>query len=136
MSRVIKFRAWDKKNERFEDDKNIFINQNGGIFSDEECEWFFDEYDIQMYTGLNDADGTEIYEGDIIKVFGNITNPRTKELIPYNSIARVKYGENIACFLYHIIGSNVSSNFRYTKADGLNYKVIGNLYQNAELMEG
>jgi hypothetical protein len=69
-------------------------------------------------------------------VFGNITNPRTKEQIPYNTIARVKFGENTGCFLYHVVGSCVSSNFRYTKADGLNYEVIGNVTDNPELLDG
>lgn len=85
--------------------------------------------------GLEDKNGVKIFEGDVIRVFGKVVNPRTKELIPYNSVATVRYEGNTGCYLYHVIGSNVKSNFRYIKADGLDYEVIGNIHDNQELME-
>ena len=88
---------------------------------------------VGQYTGLDDKNGVKIFGGDVIRVFGNVTNPRTKELIPYNSVATVRYEGNIGCFLYHVIGSNVKSNFRYIKADGLDYEIIGNIH-DPELM--
>jgi len=111
----------------------------------EDFEWFFGgnqgpertltECKLMQFTGLYDKNGKEIYEGDHIRVFGFITNPRTKDKIPYNATATVKYGENIACFLYLVDDSNVWSNFRYTKSDGLDYEVIGNIYENPELLK-
>ena len=90
---------------------------------------------VGQYIGIDDKNGVKIFDGDVIRVFGNVTNPRTKELIPYDSVATVRYEGNTGCFLYHVVGSNVKSNFRYTRADGLDYEVIDNVHDNQELME-
>ena len=76
MSRQIKFRVWDKKNKEFFYPKEFRV-QSGQIGwtrdhyldIDERCE--HDRYILEQYTGINDVDGQEIYEGDLIIVLEN-----------------------------------------------------------------
>lgn len=62
--REIKFRAWDKE-------KKIMFNWSfteQGLYPQD----FFnnDNYQVMQYTGVNDKNGKEIYEGDIVE-YGN-----------------------------------------------------------------
>lgn len=71
MTREIKFRAWDKDVKEmfrvtilsFKDDKPFTLSGRGGSTSAETCE-------LMEYTGLKDKNGNEIYEGDILSVDG------------------------------------------------------------------
>lgn len=54
MNREIKFKAWDKRLERFTRFEWTMLNCSK-------------EYDILQFTGLKDKNNKEIYEGDICK---------------------------------------------------------------------
>lgn len=72
---------------------------------------------VGQYTGLDDKTGTKIFEGDIVKVENALVR----------GIFAVEYGTN-ASFI-------VSCGERRYFLGGCNSEVIGNIYDNPELME-
>ena len=112
--RTIKFRAWDKNNERFLDwfqlSKMEDVKFDMGMF--ESANWLV----FQQFTGLLDKNGKEIYEGDLLKTAG-----------------LVKFGKNYAEGGNERIGffSDYNS-FKYSMEKD---EVIGNIYENPELLK-
>ena len=120
MTRQIKFRAWHKILKEMRDDPYVgcsgfeYFDING-ITSDE-------DQILMQFTGLLDKDGKEIYEGDIVELVVYATPP-----MPQETKTRLTVRWNEA---YSITG------FTITKDMASIVQVIGNIYENPELIEG
>lgn len=123
---IPKFRAWNKVREEMIDDCDLSITSDGSVLAgdlnyDVESGMLADVTDnvvIMMSTRLKDKNGTEIYEGDIVK---NI----------YDEIYVVKWFDAG----FHL-EEKYNGGFDYFELHfGDNKEVIGNIYENPELLE-
>jgi len=120
MNREVKFRAWDKKKMYNVLDMNYFPEGYGISIDDligDRREFLPEEIILMQYTGLKDKNGVEIYEGDMFRP-DSLVKPEYLE---------VKYNEDCACF-------EPFGNSEYASVPNLG-KVIGNIYENPELIK-
>ncbi|MFD1431202.1 YopX family protein [Lacticaseibacillus yichunensis] len=141
--REIKFRAWMPYNEdpndmRMEYYPQLFAEDGNGIFNinsafAHQIDYFADNgtypeavIKFMQYTGLHDENGREIYEGDIVKLHQVV-------LSPDDTIGWVEY---TAQYGYSIrFGKRRCRQSDWATDEGANYEVIGNIFENPELLE-
>lgn len=113
MNREIKFRAWDEVSEKMLN-WNYFLDTNmKNTFIAPESTGLI----LMQYTGLDDKNGKEIYEGDIAKY------------------------ENMIGKIMFFNGSFILSDFEETEEWELGVineelEIMGNIYDNPELLGG
>ena len=98
-----------------------------------ETDWSFSDVEIMQSTGLKDADGVEIFEGDIVKrtyLFnGGLGETHTGEIVYDKEYARYviskpqEYTEPKTEDLGNIL------------SDKSTYRVVGDIHKNPELLE-
>jgi uncharacterized phage protein (TIGR01671 family) len=139
MNRVIKFRVWDKDEEKM--DYNVGLVGNRILFEygdiesddssveaisyvdiDEHNEKYFE---IMQYTGLKDKNDKEIYEGDIIEITWSYDKSIHKFKVYYDC-------ENAYYSLKEIGRDDLDVLCGYSKGQ---IEVIGNIYENPELLK-
>lgn len=121
--REIKFRAWDKETKTMcymnhphwsltfghNGIAEVYNLQNGSGGND---------YELMQFTGLKDKNGKEIYEKDILKE----SAPRGYK--DFVSFSNGSFGMD-----------NIITSLSQHTIDGLGFEIIGNLYENPELLE-
>lgn len=101
-NRIIKFRVWDKV-DYMSTPFTIQDVQSGALGFTKDCP-------IMQYTGINDVNGKEIYEGDLVK-----TSMGIKEVFYHKSMFAVKLTGNIVAPIFHE-----------------EVEIIGNIYQKGK----
>ena len=127
----IKFRAWDKKEKIMYNPSNVW-GIDAGIIAQGRGEAI-----MMQYTGLKDKNGKEIYEGDILKDDVGIAE------VTYDNERAGFY----AWFKKPVVFPDYAHGVKDTKINQIHmyawstddYKtsaeVIGNIYENPELIE-
>lgn len=113
MSREIKFRAWDKARKEYWGPYD-FLN-------DETLPRPIRNMVVEQYTGLEDVNGKEIYEGDIVTLNGEW------EEIEHDDCSIVTF-EN-GCFR---VGDGYENEAGSYLSD---WRIIGNIHEDPELLE-
>ena len=129
----IKFRAWEKHAKRmleiigleFENNELTAVRvkyPNGHIPNKI---WYSNGITIMQFTGLKDKNGKEIYEGDIVDFIDYGFEGESE----YNCRGQVIFEDGA----WHITNSiSTSELFNYEVGA---IKVIGNIYENPEILE-
>ena len=143
MMREIKFRAYDKILKKMFTDfailpQGIYCDSNQPLLIrlDTPCDGLGqyaiidakipEQIVLEQYTGLKDSKGKEIYEGDIVKV----------NHLDGLFVALIKHEP--ACFTFEPIKPNDELSTYYLRPDTVELfklKVIGNIHENANLLE-
>lgn len=128
----IEFRAWDKKNKRMIEPDNIvkidFENEEIVIKEDNKYTALkFDDIVLMQYAGVKDAYHQKIYEGDIVEYL-----KRQRGIVKYtvgsyyiDGVMKITRKDGV------LLKRNSLSNFWSDEI-----KVVGNIYENPELLEG
>ena len=133
MQRPLKFRVWDKLAKHFfYPDKGYqghFILSLDGKFHNLHNGSGGDEFIVQQYIGINDINGKDIYDGDVIEF-------DEREIGGYKGVAEViydtdmtLYGPSFQIFVLRAEPINRSGVAPFP----FNCKVIGNIFENSEL---
>lgn len=119
--RNFKFRAWDKHS------KKMIIPHNGDFIKWHSMSNYKDCLEVNQFSGIKDKKNKEIYEGDIIKVDDNYD--------VYGMVAGETYQ------VYFDFGGfrlkpKIHKNAKgYWLEEGDGIEVIGNIYENKELLK-
>lgn len=134
--REFKFRYYDPRYNMmcYCDSPSVFIGMEGGAYEKVEKSGFgtrWDEYEkeesyiLLQYTGLKDGNGMEIYEGDIVQ----FEQRNLEKAFGYDGSGDMDYTKHKRTIKWGVQAFNVPGGFIK------NLEVIGNIYQNPELLQ-
>ncbi|WP_200777432.1 YopX family protein, partial [Enterococcus faecium] len=132
------FRAWDKKTETIQEIESISFKEKKLVIDQKSVTWFnsdyirnSDEVELMQSTGMKDKNGVEIFEGDVVSVsvrngFDYLDNKVcvVKNSIDYSGLVCATVDEDLE---YQIFNTELFEEYTY--------EVIGNIYENSELLE-
>lgn len=153
MNRKIKFRVWDKYKKQMypissidydifsQEIRIIAVGHKNGMctsynknHNSEKCD--ITALELMQYTGLHDKNGKELYEGDIVKITEKEKISKHKVISMKPIIADIEWSEEY--LTYTLITTSVKDAFESLTdyLDEYDIEVIGNIYDNPELLGG
>ncbi|WP_428909427.1 YopX family protein [Niallia sp. Krafla_26] len=145
--REIKFRVWDNDYKRMhivgDSSHDTLTCWNGEVqyynLQNGEGSGEYGSYILMQYTGLKDKNGKEICEGDIVTLYCQENRGEWKD---FDVTGTVTYFADPAQFLVKRENSHPQLGFdlfemcHHPDYELLEMEVIGNIYENPELLEG
>ena len=135
MSRLIKFRAWSEKLNKFYNNEAVYTPEllsyelNGGFM---EAEGGSSVYSFEQFTGLRDRDDREIYVGDIVAITDHDVPFQPKGACAVE-FWRVNYSRKRAGFLF-VRKDGHRKKFRTPISTAQeDISIIGNVHENVDL---
>lgn len=123
QKKMLKFKVWDKQKQVFL--KDVFISQKGELYHDFELAIVHlnaENKIIARFTGLHDKNGTEIYEGDVVKI--------------NNDFYWVAWNGCFSSFFMKNLDKEKQYNDLYfLNRDYKKAEIIGNIYENEEFLK-
>ena len=130
---IPKFKAYIKKSKKIYpvndltlngiDDEPVGINGCGDSTCTTCLDWYrFEDIELMQSTGLKDKNGVEIFEGDIVKIIGDVLK---------DGVSVIRY-EQVGFYLDY---KNLDTEFELLYSVDLPIEVIGNIYEDKELLE-
>lgn len=154
---IQRYRAWEPYCKKmFANDQiiiwngNVYVNDADKITVDNMNGWSIDDKYLMQSTGLFDKNGREIWVGDILEV---------RDISRFGGIYRgaVEYLDNWGVYGFNLLDAKVLSTNEFKKHSmgflvkefgncftlaeassrkNYSYEVMGNIYENPELVEG
>ena len=124
MNREIKFRAWHKDLKKMFKIGQITLEKGTWNFEPNDRDFigmsipYQPSFVLMQYTGLKDKNGKEIYEGDIVKSYYYIDTPNGEQ---------ERFNQKVINY------NDVLCEYKINAFENL--EVIGNIYENPELLE-
>jgi uncharacterized phage protein (TIGR01671 family) len=143
--KTLKFRAWNKRYRKIYEisDLHMATLMNGGIWAtvngynciedkDIKIQIQPNEIEVMQYTGLKDKNSKEIYEGDIVT---NKTKSFSGNGFRGKNLIMLGEWDQDECFHSLSVYDEDYWGFKkLTKSSAADIEVIGNIYQNPELV--
>lgn len=124
--REIKFRAWNT-NEKKMVYFDLFDNDENYLLCGDNSFHVQNDTPIMQFTGLTDQNSKEIYEGDIVSPFGDRKHSSCGVIERGKRLGLERTFDNFYC-------KGIMDNFKQDFLPDY-YQVIGNIYENPELIK-
>jgi uncharacterized phage protein (TIGR01671 family) len=123
--RSIKFRAHHPDSGM----KYFILNQvDGGAILFDDGDWRrLNDCEVMQFTGIYDKNGKEIYEGDVVKLGDN--------MIYDGILCEVVWLEKLVEFCYKFLTGDNNGKYTDMLDTWRSYEVIGDIYENSELLK-